>query len=584
MANTRSGKMTRAQRWRCLSILLVFVVGSLVLYYNKEISWISNPIMKTPRLPQFVNRWNHDSSSNTQFNKSVFKQPELTSIPQYSILIKQSNKTSTLQSINDIPVNLSIDSNSNFTTSKLIESFSYQVYMEKLTFCLAGKQFSVGDKLQIDFCAKDELNNTVTNIGDFYRASILSKESKSGAVGIITDHLNGTYTATFRLLWEGEVTIRIQLVLPRQAIDIIERISSENPVDLITFQRRYTIGGQSINKPCNVDPVIFKNTSAVCNYSDPHAGGWWYCEKPANIPCNTPGYHALRSYGHNLLKQEEENLFGSGNSALKMTISGTPAGIMVKKGRDYLVNRSTCTPELTTPQISGYYHQGVWNSLVCKSRHFSQISEWRQCLKGKNLHFFGDSTIRQWWEHLVRIMNLKETQIPEATHWTGPLFASDSVYNITVSYRSHGPPVRGPWTRTSFIKYVANAIDEIKGGPNDVVGITMWAHFTSYPVEVYMKRMEAVRAAVERLFRRSPETLVVIKSANTREGDTIIAGDWHAYKLDLVMREVFRGLNVVLVDAWEMTNAQHWHKDVIHPAEDIVTQELEYFCSFVCPM
>ncbi|KAI8485692.1 Neurexophilin [Branchiostoma belcheri] len=58
--------------------------------------------------------------------------------------------------------------------------------------------------------------------------------SKSGAVGIITDHLNGTYTATFRLLWEGE------------------------------------------------------NTSAVCNYSDPHAGGWWYCEKPANISCNTP--------------------------------------------------------------------------------------------------------------------------------------------------------------------------------------------------------------------------------------------------------------------------------------------------------
>ncbi|XP_019626166.1 PREDICTED: NXPE family member 3-like [Branchiostoma belcheri] len=302
MANTRSGKMTRAQRWRRLSTLLVFVVGSLVLYYNKEISWISNPIMKTPRMPQFVNRWNHDSSSNTQFNKSVFKQPELTSIPQYSILIKQSNETSTLQSINDIPVNLSIDSNSKFTTPKLNESFSYQVYMEKLTFCLAGKQFS--DKLQIDFCAKDELNNTVTNIGDFYRASILSKESKSGAVGIITDHLNGTYTATFRLLWEGEVTIRIQLVLPRQAIDIIERISSENPVDLITFQRRYTIGGRSINKPCNVDPVIFKNTSAVCNYSDPHAGGWWYCEKPANISCNTPGYHALRSYGNKTFEKK----------------------------------------------------------------------------------------------------------------------------------------------------------------------------------------------------------------------------------------------------------------------------------------
>ncbi|KAI8507125.1 Neurexophilin [Branchiostoma belcheri] len=107
-----------------------------------------------------------------------------------------------------------------------------------------------------DTCTEMAASQHPTSIRSWELSAVLQQESKSGAVGIITDHLNGTYTATFRLLWEGE------------------------------------------------------NTSAVCNYSDPHAGGWWYCEKPANIPCNTPGYHALRSYGQNLLKQEEENLFG----------------------------------------------------------------------------------------------------------------------------------------------------------------------------------------------------------------------------------------------------------------------------------
>eukprot|EP00058_Branchiostoma_floridae_P022325 XP_002607815.1 hypothetical protein BRAFLDRAFT_64103 [Branchiostoma floridae] len=398
--------------------------------------------------------------------------------------------------------------------------------------------------LRFHISAKDSQNKTVTNIGDFFRASILTKgkgKAGSGAVGIITDHQNGTYTATFRLLWEGEVTIKIQLVHPQQAIDVIERTIKKYPIDLVMFQKRYIVGNDKIDTKCNVDPAIFKNTSAVCNYSDPHAGAWWYCEKAANIPCNTSGYHGLLRYRD------------------------------VKGGKLF-------------SRISGFYLKGVWNSLVCKNRHFSSQAGWQQCLKGKTLNFMGDSTIRQWWEHLVRILEMEETHIPGAIHKTGPLLARDPVNNITLNYRSHGPPRRCPFTRTFLLRYVANTIDEIEGGPNDVVGITMWAHFTSYPVEVYRKRMEAVRAAIERLLHRSPETLVVIKSANTRTDNELKSGDWLAHKLDLIMREMFRGMNVVLVDVWEMTNAQNWHKDNIHPAPDIIVQELEFLCSFICPL
>ncbi|KAI8513351.1 Neurexophilin [Branchiostoma belcheri] len=395
--------------------------------------------------------------------------------------------------------------------------------------------------LHVVFSAKDERHNTVTNIGDFFRASIYSTTSKSGAVGIITDHLNGTYTAVFRLLWEGEVTIGIQLVHPRQAIDVIENNIRKYPFELVTFRKRYTIGNKAIDTQCSVDPVILKNTSGICNYSDPHAGAWWYCDKAANIPCNTTG-------------------------------------------SDPLANRRRCVRGLFTPEISGFYRGDRWNSLVCNNRHFSSQADWRKCLKGKTLYFIGDSTIRQWWEHLVSILKMTETHIPEAVHNTGPLLAKDRVDNITVNFRIHGPPLRAGFTRTTLLKYAANAIDDIKGGANDVVGITLWAHFTSFPVYVYKKRIEAARAAVERLLRRSPETLVVIKSANTRMGNELISGDWLAHKLDLMMRETFRGMDIVLVDAWEMTNAQHWYGDNIHPVKEIVLQELEFLCSFICPL
>ncbi|XP_078616940.1 NXPE family member 3-like [Branchiostoma floridae x Branchiostoma japonicum] len=542
------------RRWLGPAVILL----PLLLYCTQGSHWFSQRIMKTPwstaessnKVPSYRNRLNH-------MYPAVTVKPVLKTIKPFSPVLQ---------------------------TTKL---FSAMVYKRQLKFSLAsesGRQYFVGDTLRFYISAKDSQNNIVTNIGDFFRASILTKvegKAGSGAVGIITDHQNGTYTATFRLLWEGEVTIKIQLVHPRQAIDVIERTIRKYPIDLVMFRKRYILGNNTYrNTKCNVDPVIFKNTTEVCNYSDPHAGAWWYCEKAANIPCNAPGYHSVLSYRN----VDGGKPFSGGNHALKMSISGSPSKINVKKGRDPLVNRRRCVRGLATPQISGFYRNGVWNSLVCKNRHFSSQAGWQLCLKGKTVHFIGDSTIRQWWEHFVRILNMTETHIPEAVHATGPLLAHDLVNNITLNYRSHGLPRRSPFTWTFFLKFVANTIDEIDGGPNDVVGITMWAHFTSYPVEVYRKRMEAIRAAIERLLHRSPETLVVIKSANTRMGNELISGDWLAHKLDLIMRETFRGIKVVLVDVWEMTNAQHWHKEDIHPAEDIIVQELEFLCSFICPL
>ncbi|KAI8496647.1 Neurexophilin [Branchiostoma belcheri] len=121
---------------------------------------------------------------------------------------------------------------------------------------------------------ENKRNNTISNTGDFFRGSIISAESKSGAVGIVTDHQNGNYTATFRLLWEGEVTIRIQLVLPQQTIDVIEKNRREDPFEMVTFQKRFVVGKRNVDTQCNVDPAIFKD-SPVCDYSDLHAGVRW---------------------------------------------------------------------------------------------------------------------------------------------------------------------------------------------------------------------------------------------------------------------------------------------------------------------
>lgn len=51
--------------------------------------------------------------------------------------------------------------------------------------------------------------------------------------------------------------------------------------------------------------------------------------------------------------------------------------------------------------LSGYYYQGLWRALGGTTvRQFNTSSVISQCLKGKVVRLYGDSTVRQWFEHL----------------------------------------------------------------------------------------------------------------------------------------------------------------------------------------
>lgn len=143
---------------------------------------------------------------------------------------------------------------------------------------------------------------------------------------------------------------------------------------------------------------------------------------------------------------------------------------------------------------------------------------------------------------------------------TGPFMALDYANNILVTYRCHGPPLRFTNVPTSEVRYIANELDGLIGGTNTVVVIAIWAHFSSFPIEVYIRRLQSIRRAVVRLLDRGPGTLVVIRTANLKAltiDDALIKSDWYSLQHDKVLRAVFKGQNVHLVDAWEMTLAHH---------------------------
>ncbi|KAK3569205.1 hypothetical protein QTP86_026616, partial [Hemibagrus guttatus] len=168
----------------------------------------------------------------------------------------------------------------------------------------------------------------------------------------------------------------------------------------------------------------------------------------------------------------------------------------------------------------------------------------------------------------------------------GPFLAVDSKNNILVSYRCHGPPIMYTSVFSSELRYVANEIDRIKGGPGTVILVSVWAHFSTFPMEVYIRRLRHLRRAVVRLLNREPATLVVIRTANLRKLDPVISlshSDWFSLQTNAVLCAMFKGLNVQLLDAWEMTLA-HRLPHLIHPSPPIIKNMIDLILSNICPV
>ncbi|CAL8370753.1 unnamed protein product [Arctogadus glacialis] len=126
--------------------------------------------------------------------------------------------------------------------------------------------------------------------------------------------------------------------------------------------------------------------------------------------------------------------------------------------------------------------------------------------------------------------------------------AVDSNHNILLTYRCHGPPIRFAAVGTNELRYIANELDGLPGGADTVVAISIWSHFSTFPVEVYIRRMRHIRRALVRLLDRSPGTLVVIRSANLQVQNQQVSlynSDWFSLQRDRVLRTMFMGMGVV---------------------------------------
>ncbi|XP_042367542.1 NXPE family member 3-like isoform X2 [Plectropomus leopardus] len=373
--------------------------------------------------------------------------------------------------------------------------------------------------------------------------------------------------------------VEVTLVHSSEAIPVLSRLNTEHP-NRVHFGTLYQSGSLSETTACSF--CLHPTQKLLCNYTDLRTGEPWFCEKPKKLSCDARIQQSRKGIDQ-VLTANEAKLFQSRVNMKVFIQASGPANVTV-------LPKEEGQPEVKSSSVtsgpSGYYYQGMWQALDGTTVKQFTSSAITQCLKGKVLYLYGDSTVRQWFEFLnIVLPDLKEFNL-HSLKKLGPFMALDYGNNIMVTFRLHGPPIVSfAPAPPSKLYYIANEIDSLTGGPNTVVAFGVWAHFAPFPMEVYIRRLRSIRRAVVRLLTRAPGTVVIIRTGNPRAltPDLVhIFSDWYSLQRSKVLRAMFKGLNVHLVEAWEMVVAHHLPHN-LHPEPPIIKNMIDVIMSHVCP-
>ncbi|XP_078507378.1 NXPE family member 1-like [Lissotriton helveticus] len=439
--------------------------------------------------------------------------------------------------------------------------------------------YCVGDNLTVQVQVYDFSSNQKEHGGDNLRARIYSPELKAGASGAIEDLNNGTYHIHFTLFWEGKVRVSILLMHSSEAVSALWRARKKG-YEKLYWIGKFVNGTKDVQAECGFK---LNSTEELCEYTHHCHGEVFYCLRPSRVPCNELKAMVARYRKHSYLSDSEKSLFDNSNNGVE--IKPLFDAITVSScNRTLKLSQEKCRTGMSSPFPSGFFLQNVWRPLFCKMSSYERAEELDPCVKGKQMYLMGDSTMRQWILLLPKLVpGLRFFDLHNGGEWHRNYLAVDTERNLRILWKKHGHPFV---TMTFFPipndACLVDQINELIGNSYTAIVITLAHHFRPLPLEVFIRRVVRVRSAVERLLRRSPETKVIVKTENTMElhPDPETNSDFHGYVQYLVMKHVFEGLNVGLVDAWDMTVALATRNR--HPPEHVIQNQLKMLLTYMC--
>eukprot|EP00058_Branchiostoma_floridae_P016996 XP_002602484.1 hypothetical protein BRAFLDRAFT_86869 [Branchiostoma floridae] len=388
------------------------------------------------------------------------------------------------------------------------------------------RAYRVGDTVKVRIQAVDKKRQKKTFGGDFWRAKIQTVENRTSAVGAVEDHGNGTYTASMKLLWPGDVTVSIMLVHPSEAVSVLRRLRSDYPL-LLRFRSKFRSGDDEQEVTCNLK--MDQPPDSLCDYSNEQHGVSWFCEKPPHMRCEDRVSHVFLPGNFPNVSKDEARLLDENGAFYKKTIKA--------KGKDKIIvkdivrkdiktcmkthrlprllcaaqipGRPPCIPGTPLQTPAGFYIQDVYISTICENtqynvpmewmgpgtplqtptqdvyistmcgnKQYNVPMEWMGCLAGKTVQILGDSTARQLYYYLKANLPVKDLTPKGVPPKFGPLHLRYPQTDINIKFNFHSHPAKtfSPVNVKDIVDEV-DLIDGLEGGKNVVLVISIWSHF-----------------------------------------------------------------------------------------------------------
>ncbi|XP_004712865.1 NXPE family member 1 isoform X1 [Echinops telfairi] len=434
--------------------------------------------------------------------------------------------------------------------------------------------YCTGEHLDLLLEARDHLGRRKEYGGDFLRARMTSPTLRAGASGEVSDFHNGSYLVRFTLFWEGPVSLSLLLIHPSEGVSALWRARNQG-YDKIIFKGSFRNGTSYVFTECG----LALNTSAeLCQYLDNQEA--FYCTKPEHMPCGALTHMSTRNRDISYLTAKEKELLRRSNMGVEMMKGFKP--IVVSSCNKSKTINEKCQIGMHIPVPGGYMLKGRWITTFCQQIPLSTIKI-SDCLKGKLIYLLGDSTLRQWINHFPKIVKtLKFFNL----HGTGNFMKYlllDEEKHLQIQWMKHSYPFVTVQLYSVIEQgYIPREIDQIPGDENTVIVITLGQHFRPFPIDVFIRRVINIQKAIELLFLRSPATKVILKAENTRDmnADPEKFGDFHGYIQYLTMKDIFKDLNVGVIDAWDMSIA--YDSNSIHPPDDVINNQITLFLNYIC--
>ncbi|KAM8927735.1 NXPE family member 1-like [Pelodytes ibericus] len=426
-------------------------------------------------------------------------------------------------------------------------------------------KYCIGEDFVVELELYDHLGVRKPYGGDFIRARMFSPEIGAAMSGRVEDLNNGTYHVHYSLYWDGRVKISIMLFHPSEGISALWR-ARHSSLGVISFQGRFVYQSQEAFTMCGFK---LNTDQEICDYLDAGDEEAFYCIKPPNLPCDCLTDMRAVDPHVTFLTNLENKMFERSNIAVEIPKNFEFIDVNNCSSESYFILQGTLC-------VTGMGKIEVWGG----RQDFTRI------LQRTKSNMIGDSTLRQFIMHFtegIKMANYFGYHGKQWSNWEKTLLALNMEKDIYISYKRHGFPLE------SFMfyyfkedKYTSRQIDQNSGGKDIIIVITMGQHFRQFPLQLYIRRAINIRRAIERLFLRSPDTKVIIKTENTRDIHPMVEriGDFHGYTQYLVLREVFYGINVGFVDAWDMTIASA--TESVHPPGNVLNSIMSMTFTFAC--